>query len=487
MPLTNRLGFRRRNSANVTMDDFSEDDCDLDVFNPFDQSDMGITSDGKPTTFFSSMSAYTVVDCPRMTMDDFLKKPPRASADGRQPQAHHVVTFDTDTSKSPRLADRLSFCSDAAASSLHRSSKDDEAATTNNGRSRASQRGLEAVPRPESFSSFQKEPRSRSHSPLGQEPPEDTKSTVNQATFNMPRRSQNIILPKSNELGTQARRSPKARYEDIWAYKEVQEDNATLHSLPNSTPTGAVPSFQRIAGYKFELAEGATAKPSIPKSDLMCIPHLPSRAIKPRIPGRITDKFTPMKTTDVHKTSEKCKELELRRRKSELVPVNIKRKDPERRNEEMTNAAIKRWAFWSALNRTGHNGKRNPKVDFATRTLSDESERSIDEDRTEDFRSIEGADEATRTRILDGHVEQIMKVARVSYKDSAAQKPVTVVDAEPRREYSRSEMMDSASEEVIIPARVPENAHHVNREDVSTTERQKPVGLFQDFRRWFKD
>ena len=126
MTFLNRLGLRRRNSTKKATPpgDLSEDEVDFDVFNPFTQSDMGITPDGKPISSFSSGSAYTAVDSPRMTMEDFLQRAQNAVADGRRQDTDRAVTIDP-TANRPR-GNRVAFSSDpelrrvAARNSLHR-------------------------------------------------------------------------------------------------------------------------------------------------------------------------------------------------------------------------------------------------------------------------------------------------------------------------------------------------------------------------------
>lgn len=212
----------------------------------------------------------------------------------------------------------------------------------------------------------------------------------------------------------------------------------------------------------------------------MGIPHRSSRGIRPHIPARVPDKFTPMKTTDVHDPFKKHVELEFKRRTSDKVATFITKGDPKRKKEEMTNAAIKRWAFWGALNRAGQDSKRDPKADVGTETSGNESEHSIGVDRTEAYRSIEGADQAARARILDGHVDQVAEAARVQFKDAGARKRVNVVDNEAGKRHSRFVNIESARHEVVIPASIPQ----VNTEDVSTNERRQPEGIFQGLRIW---
>ncbi|KAL5318298.1 hypothetical protein ACEPPN_013357 [Leptodophora sp. 'Broadleaf-Isolate-01'] len=438
MPLIDRLGLRRRQSRNGTSDDSSDSEYDLDVFNPFEQFDMGITPDGKPTSSFSSMSAYTVVDSPRLTMDDFLKGAPDATGDGRLLEAHYAVTFDS-TSRPQRPDNRITSSSDpelrrvAATNSPHKLYKTQEAAAMDRDKVKAPQKGLEAISRSQSFSDPQREPSPRSQYPLRQEAPEDSVS----------------------------------------AFKHSPHE-------PEANPTSHVLSFQRIAGYKFELGDDPATGSNCRRRQLMGIPHRSSRGIRPHIPARVPDKFTPMKTTDVHDPFKKHVELEFKRRTSDKVATFITKGDPKRKKEEMTNAAIKRWAFWGALNRAGQDSKRDPKADVGTETSGNESEHSIGVDRTEAYRSIEGADQAARARILDGHVDQVAEAARVQFKDAGARKRVNVVDNEAGKRHSRFVNIESARHEVVIPASIPQ----VNTEDVSTNERRQPEGIFQGLRIW---
>ncbi|KAH6716613.1 hypothetical protein BKA61DRAFT_718020 [Leptodontidium sp. MPI-SDFR-AT-0119] len=467
MPLIDRLGLRRRQSRNGTSDDSSDSECDLDVFNPFEQFDIGITPDGKPTSSFSSMSAYTVVDSPRLTMDDFLKGAPDATGDGRLLEAHYAVTFDS-TSRPQRPDNRITSSSDpelrrvAATNSLHKLYKTQEAAAMDRGKVKAPQKGLEAISRSQSFSDPQREPSPRSQYPLRQEAPE-------------------VRWTKAMTLSN-------ARNEETRTYKEDHEydargDDTSLPLQPHepeANPTSHVLSFQRIAGYKFELGDDPATGSNCRRRQLMGIPHRSSRGIRPHIPARVLDKFTPMKTTDVHDPFKKHVELEFKRRTSDKVATFITKGDPKRKKEEMTNAAIKRWAFWGALNRAGQDSKRDPKADVGTETSGNESEHSIGVDRTEAYRSIEGADQAARARILNGHVEQVVEAARVQFKDAGARKRVNVVGNEAGKRHSRFVNIESARHEVVIPASIPQ----VNTEDVSTNERRQPEGIFQGLMRW---
>ncbi|KAG4437927.1 hypothetical protein IFR05_006597 [Cadophora sp. M221] len=443
MSLIDRLGLRCQKSGNSTSDDSSDGECDLDVFNPFEQFDMGITADGKPTSSFSSMSAYNVVDSPRLTMDDFLKRAPDATGDGR-PEAHRAVSFDSAVLNPHHLDNHISLRSDtelrrvAAANSLDRLYQTQEAAAKDESRGKDPQRRPKRVPRPRSFSNLPGEPYLRSRSSLRQEAPRDSVSI------------------------------PSPSYE------------------PETITKTHAPPFQRVAGLKFEPGDGPATKSKFPKPDTISIPHRSSRGIRQHIPARITDKLTPMKTTDVHEPFKKHMELELKRRTSKRIPVCITKGDPKRKTEEMTNTAIKRWAFWGALNRAGQDSKGNPKVDVGTRTSGNESEHSIDVDRTEAFKCIESADQATRARILDGHVEQVMEAARVHFKDAGARKCVNVVDNEPGKRHSRFVNIESAREEVIMPARIPPSTPKVNMGNVSSNERKKPARIFQGLRRWFR-
>ena len=126
----------------------------------------------------------------------------------------------------------------------------------------------------------------------------------------------------------------------------------------------------------------------------------------------------------------------------------------------MLNAATKIWSFWGSINRAGDDrgNSRLQRVNeyddnnvFAFELERSDGEED-DEDRTEAFRSIENADEQTRTRILNAHLEQIMEAATAHIKDKNVKRTVQIVDRDVRSVYPRRGLIESAREEVRLSA-----------------------------------
>ncbi|PVH73478.1 hypothetical protein DL98DRAFT_594992 [Cadophora sp. DSE1049] len=466
MPFLNRLGFRRRNSKATPPGDSSDGEVDLDVFNPFEQSDMGITSDGKPISSFSSGSAYTIVDSPCLTMDDFLKRAPHPAADGRRPEAHRAVTIDPAADR-PR-ENRAMFSSEpelrrvAAANSLHRRYRAQTVTTIDLDRSNSNATEEHAdisqqeQPFPEQHTSSREYSDARPDSLPEDETLECSRFSFEYASRNISQRSLSLGSPKSRSPGPRAMTPLEPSFQSIPATSIDEDENISAFSnLQNhASITAPIPSFQRVAGYKFELSEGSM-RSTIRRDELLSIPSRPSSTIirhpdPPRTPKR--HGIMPMTNHVPEPTLKRSIEVAYMRKTSNAVDAKIKKEDPKIRQECMLNAAIKRWSFWGSLNRVGDVGPKQHRLnlDDSSDLSIKESDHSDDEDRTAVFRSIEYADQQTRSRILDNHLEQIIEAATVDIKDKDVRRTVQIVDGEVRRVYSRRGLIESAREEVRI-------------------------------------
>jgi len=480
MTFLNRLGLRRRNSTKKATPpgDLSEDEVDLDVFNPFTQSDMGITPDGKPISSFSSGSAYTAVDSPRMTMEDFLQRAQNAVADGRRQDTDRAVTIDP-TANRPR-GNRVAFSSDpelrrvAARNSLHRRFQVDCAAsidlTDSNvvpGKNVDADSEAQAIL--ERFRPSRARPNVRPASLAEDETPNRSRFSFEYSSPNISRCSLSLASPKSRLSDPQTNAStPPQSFPETPARPVAEDGNAPAFSSSrnHSALTAPVPSFQKVAGYKYELPQERTMRQSIRQAELLSIPSRPSPTItRHRDPHR-TSKVNGIKPAVNHvpePTIKRSIEVAYMRRPSSVIGAKIQKEDPRSKQERMLNTATKRWSFWGSINRAGDDvpkfrrfnpRRRNPSEnnDVSVFELEHSDDDEEDEDRTEAFRSIEHDDEQTKARILDAHLAQIMEAATVYIKDKIVMRTVQIVDRDVRGVYPRTGLIESAREEVRLSA-----------------------------------
>ncbi|KAK0118418.1 hypothetical protein ONS95_012705 [Cadophora gregata] len=462
MPFLNRLGLRRQKSTNGTPPaDSSDGKVDLDTFNPFEPG-MRITADLKPILSFSNGSASTVVDSPRLT-SDFPSRAPLALKTDRRLEGHHSPSIDPSEEMSRQ--NRVSFSSEP---------EPRRAATANAPQHRyraqhVSQldlnRGKEELIKDADVSqpiqAFQTERTSRGGSSNGRpdflpkdDTPETSRFSFEYGSPNISQRSLTMISPISS-TGSEALTTKEPQSQETSKLASDQDEDSDAPSSSSSrnhtSDTAPIPSFRRVAGYKFELPEERSLPSTTRKDKLLSIPSQPSSTIvrHPDSPMTIKrNKIKPMMNHVPESTIRRSMQVAYMRRTSSPADAQIKQEDIKFKQERMLNAAINRWSFWGSLNRVGTVGPSRLNLDTSNEGSDDESVDSYDDYRTAAFRSIERADEEMQMKILENHVARIIEAATFKIKDKNARRTVQVVDGRMRRVRSKRGLICDATEKV---------------------------------------